>query len=81
MLIASVMLGIAGCGSPQEKKIPVQQEQSEQAVYTCPMHHEVISDKPGDCPKCGMALVKKSEISPDSVPGMQHDSMEHMHSM
>lgn len=24
--------------------------------YTCPMHPEVISDEPGDCPKCGMAL-------------------------
>ncbi|NLS03895.1 heavy metal translocating P-type ATPase [Rhizobium sp. P32RR-XVIII] len=24
--------------------------------YTCPMHPEVISDHPGDCPKCGMAL-------------------------
>jgi hypothetical protein len=27
--------------------------------YTCPMHPEVISDKPGNCPKCGMALVEK----------------------
>ena len=26
-------------------------------VYTCPMHPEVISDKPGQCPKCGMNLV------------------------
>ncbi|MBX5155802.1 heavy metal translocating P-type ATPase [Rhizobium sp. NZLR8] len=25
-------------------------------LYTCPMHLEVVSDRPGDCPKCGMAL-------------------------
>jgi Cu+-exporting ATPase len=28
----------------------------EAAEYTCPMHPEVISSEPGDCPKCGMAL-------------------------
>lgn len=28
-------------------------------TYTCPMHPEVISDKPGKCPKCGMGLVLK----------------------
>jgi Cu+-exporting ATPase len=27
------------------------------ARYTCPMHPEVVKDGPGDCPKCGMALV------------------------
>src|SRR5258706_10686903 len=27
------------------------------ARYTCPMHPEVLRDRPGDCPKCGMALV------------------------
>jgi ribosomal protein S27E len=26
-------------------------------LYTCPMHPDVISDKPGTCPKCGMDLV------------------------
>jgi len=25
--------------------------------YTCPMHPEIHSDKPGSCPKCGMFLV------------------------
>jgi Cu+-exporting ATPase len=26
------------------------------AVYVCPMHPEIRRDKPGTCPKCGMAL-------------------------
>src|SRR6266542_5233657 len=32
-------------------------KQTDQQKYTCPMHPEVISDKPGNCPKCGMTLV------------------------
>jgi hypothetical protein len=24
--------------------------------YTCPMHPEVVQNKPGKCPKCGMKL-------------------------
>ena len=29
-------------------------------IYTCPMHPEIEQDKPGDCPKCGMALEPKT---------------------
>src|SRR6516165_969615 len=29
---------------------------AESGTYTCPMHPEVVSDKPGNCPKCGMTL-------------------------
>lgn len=32
-------------------------------TYTCPMHPEVGSHVPGDCPKCGMALVAARPIS------------------
>ncbi len=36
--------------------------------YTCPMHPEVQSDKPGDCPKCGMALeLSRPEIQKQKV--------------
>ncbi|WP_245977411.1 multicopper oxidase domain-containing protein [Albibacterium indicum] len=31
----------------------------DQQSYTCTMHPEVISNKPGNCPKCGMKLVLK----------------------
>jgi P-type Cu+ transporter len=30
---------------------------AKNAQYTCPMHPEILRDKPGDCPICGMALV------------------------
>lgn len=30
-------------------------------VYTCPMHPEVISDQPGNCPKCNMKLVLQNQ--------------------
>lgn len=29
---------------------------SDAAIYTCPMHPEIIRHSPGNCPKCGMAL-------------------------
>ena len=35
--------------------------EEQRQVYTCPMHPEVISDKKGQCPKCGMFLVEKKE--------------------
>lgn len=38
---------------------------SEAKLYTCPMHPTYTSDKPGDCPICGMKLVPvKTEDKP-----------------
>ncbi|MGE5609181.1 MAG: heavy metal-binding domain-containing protein [Bacillota bacterium] len=53
-------------------------------VYTCPMHPEVIANKPGKCPKCGMDLVAKQEKPKgDQKPADKGDagdgSTSHMH--
>jgi RND family efflux transporter MFP subunit len=38
--------------------------------YHCPMHPTYVSDKPGDCPICGMKLVPmESEASPEKAKG------------
>jgi hypothetical protein len=52
-LIAAMMITMAGC-SP--KASPTAATRGK-VSYTCPMHPEFVSDKPGSCPKCGMDLV------------------------
>jgi Cu(I)/Ag(I) efflux system membrane fusion protein len=42
-----------------------------QALYYCPMHPTYTSDKPGDCPICGMKLVKaEAAAEPQEVMQM-----------
>jgi multidrug efflux pump subunit AcrA (membrane-fusion protein) len=49
--VAPTNSSLANTNSVSETK-PVAKQ-----LYTCPMHPDVISDKPGKCPKCGMDLV------------------------
>ena len=35
-------------------------------VYTCPMHPEVRQERPGACPRCGMALEPMMTAVPDT---------------
>ncbi|SNR25529.1 multicopper oxidase family protein [Blastococcus mobilis] len=39
---------------------PGELQASEAVSYACPMHPEVVSDRPGRCPKCGMKLMSTS---------------------
>ncbi|MEI8343061.1 MAG: heavy metal-binding domain-containing protein [Verrucomicrobiota bacterium] len=58
---ATPLIASDGCCSGGENAIqaaPTAKQAAEQAQqYTCPMHAEVVSNKPGKCPKCGMNLV------------------------
>jgi hypothetical protein len=55
---------VAGCTGSDHKQTTQStdasgQKSNQPVKYTCSMHPEVIQDKPGDCPKCGMNLVEK----------------------
>ena len=39
----------------------VQLQNTERVFYTCSMHSEIIREKPGNCPICGMELIRKIE--------------------
>ena len=43
---------------------PKKEHSTAIAIYTCPMHPEVTSSKPGKCPKCGtdLTLSKKEQM-------------------
>lgn len=65
-LIAIALLALALFGCTSETPV----EHSTHAdTYYCPMHPTVTSDKPGSCPICGMALVKKTE-APAQASGL-----------
>jgi Cu+-exporting ATPase len=44
--------------------LPVRTTLAASANYVCPMDPEVISAKPGACPKCGMALEPETPVAP-----------------
>lgn len=49
--------GQAQTGGTQDVEIA---RSAEPRIYICPMDPEVVSDKPGECPICGMELVLKA---------------------
>ncbi len=50
-------------------------QQPQPVTYTCPMHPEIHATKPGNCPKCGMKLVKEKTKQAKQQPVQKHDEM------
>lgn len=60
VLLALFAIFFISCSSdktPADKADTHHHTDKEGQLYTCGMHPEVILDKPGQCPKCGMNLV------------------------
>ena len=61
LLIMVTSTTVASFAQSTKSKMP-KTDTVVKKVYTCTMHPEVISDKPGKCPKCGMELVEKKTL-------------------
>ena len=74
------MLLVGNTGSYAQEKsssvhaVQIKKLTKQQANYTCPMHPEVTSNKQGDCPKCGMKLVKSESSENSSVQDKIHQA-------
>ena len=67
ILFVGAVFMFAGCGHSKDHTIVSQGK----VTYHCPMHPTYTSDKPGDCPICGMKLVKIETSSLDKASNQE----------
>jgi membrane fusion protein, copper/silver efflux system len=60
-----VLMVLPSCNS--QKQNNDEQTTTSKQLYTCSMHPQIIEDHPGDCPICGMHLIKMNQ-QPATIP-------------
>lgn len=65
---------LAACSTEQTKDAHTDHKHEATGTYSCPMHPNVVQDKPGKCPVCGMDLVKVTKSDAASNDLMLTDS-------
>jgi Cu(I)/Ag(I) efflux system membrane fusion protein len=72
LIVVGVLIPSSGCS--KKPATPVTPVKTVQARFHCPMHPQIVADKPGECPICGMDLVPIPEgpgqKSEGGVPGL-----------
>lgn len=60
LVLTAVVFGISGILNKKNepKTTTVSQQTESQSYWTCPMHPQIHSEKPGECPICHMKLVQ-----------------------
>ena len=63
-----------------EQKQEHEHDQQKKQKYTCLMHPEIITDQPGNCPKCGMKLVplEEKKLQKSNVQRSTSNHQSHM---
>lgn len=69
LMMAAITILSVSVFAQDTAKHKMSKHQTDKMKYSCPMHPEVTSDKPGKCSKCGMDLVlsKKDHMKMGSM--------------
>ena len=54
-----------------------EQVKKQHDVYYCPMHPQILYDHPGNCPICGMKLIKKDSNAVSLRPACSCCGLKH----